>query len=74
MKIFLRDGRTVDELEEEVTKIHDGAKVTYDSVYYLDYTVSEHTGMINKGEKTKYYTKGQTVRNLNSLNKVLGIK
>lgn len=73
MKIFLKNNKVVDELEEEVTITVDDVEVTFNEVYYLDYHVDEDTGMIDESRKAKYYSRGQVVRNQNAINKILGI-
>ena len=66
-KILTRENTPTDELQQSVIKEFKGVKLTYTEVYYLDYEVSEETGMINRQKKVKYYTKGQVGRNIKAL-------
>ena len=67
IKILTRENIPTDELQRSVDKIFKGIKLKYIEVYYLDYEVNEGTGIINKKDKVRHYTKEQVNRNLKSL-------
>ena len=66
-KILTRDNSTTDELTVVVEKEYKGIKLKYNEFFYLDYSVDENTGLINKETKEKYYTKNQMQRNTKAL-------
>lgn len=66
-KILTRDNSTTDELTVVVEKEYKGIKLKYNEFFYLDYSVDENTGLINKETKEKYYTKNQMQRNIKTL-------
>lgn len=66
-KILTRENKPTVELRETVKKVYKGLELSFEEVYYLDYKVDEETGMINKREKVKHYTKEQMNRNLKAL-------
>jgi len=66
-KILTRENEPTVELRETVKKEFKGLELSFDEVYYLDYKIDEDTGMIDKSEKVKHYTKEQMNRNLKSL-------
>jgi hypothetical protein len=66
-KILTRDNSTTDELTVVVEKEYKGIKLKYNEFFYLDYSVDENTGFINKETKEKYYTKNQMQRNIKAL-------
>ena len=66
-KVLTRDNKLTSELRRTVKKTFKGMKLSYNEVYYLDYEVNEDTGIINKEEKTRHYTKEQTNRNMKAL-------
>jgi DNA-binding transcriptional regulator YiaG len=66
-KILTRDNSTTDELTVVVEKEYKGIKLKYNEFFYLDYSVDENTGLINKETKEKYYTKNQMQRNIKAL-------
>jgi DNA-binding transcriptional regulator YiaG len=66
-KILTRDNSTTDELSAVEKKEYKGVKLEYNEFYYLDYSVDENTGKINKDSKEKYYTKKQMERNIKAL-------
>ena len=66
-KLLNRDNKPTSELQRTVTKKYKGVTLSYTEVYYLDYEVDDENGMINKGHKVEFYTKGQVERNLISL-------
>jgi DNA-binding XRE family transcriptional regulator len=66
-KILTRENELTVELRETVKKVYKGLELSFDEAYYLDYKVDEETGMIDKSEKVKYYTKEQMNRNLKAL-------
>ena len=63
-KILTRDNSTTNELSAVVKKKYKGVKLEYNEFYYLDYSVDENTGKINKDSKEKYYTKRFLIQNL----------
>lgn len=66
-KVLTRENIPTDELQRSVEKVFKGIKLTYVEVYYLDDEVNEDTGIINKNDKVKHYTKEQVNRNLKTL-------
>ncbi len=66
-KILTRDNSTTDELTVVEEKEYKGIKLKYNEFFYLDYSVDENTGLINKETKEKYYTKNQMQRNIKAL-------
>jgi DNA-binding transcriptional regulator YiaG len=66
-KILTRENELTVELRETVIKEFKGIELSFEEVYYLDYKVDEDTGMIDKSEKVKHYTKDQMNRNLKAL-------
>lgn len=66
-KVLTRDNKPTEELSAIVEKVFRGIKLKYPEVYYLDYEVNEDTGMINKNNLVKHYTKNQIERNLKAL-------
>ncbi len=66
-KILTRDNSTTDELTVVEEKEYKGIKLKYNEFFYLDYSVDENTGLINKETKEKYYTKNQMQRNTKAL-------
>lgn len=70
-KILTRKDELTVEQHETVKKEYKGLMLSYEEVYYLDYEVSEETGMINTNEKVKHYTKEQVNRNLKALKSAL---
>jgi DNA-binding transcriptional regulator YiaG len=66
-KVLTRENNPTNELQRSVEKIFKGIRLTYIEVYYLDYEVNEDTGIINKKEKVRHYTKEQINRNLKAL-------
>ena len=66
-KVLTRENIPTDELQRSVEKILKGIKLTYVEVYYLDSEVNEDTGIINKKDKVRHYTKEQVNRNLKAL-------
>ena len=66
-KVLTRENIPTDELQRSVEKIFKGIKLTYVEVYYLDSEVNEDTGIINKKDKVRHYTKEQVNRNLKAL-------
>jgi len=67
-KILTRENKPTDELQRTVEEIHNGFKLVYTEVYYLDYEVNEDTGMINRQNLVEFYTRSQVSRNLKTLN------
>lgn len=63
----MRDNITTIELYCNETKNYKGLKLSYTEVYYLDYEVSELSGMVNKSKKVKHYTMSQIQRNMRAL-------
>ena len=66
-RILTRENELTVELRETVKKEFYGFELSFEEVYYLDYKVDEDTGIIDKNEKVKYYTKDQMNRNLKAL-------
>jgi DNA-binding XRE family transcriptional regulator len=66
-KILTRENEPTVELKETVKKVYKGLELSFEEVFYLDYKVDEETGMIDKNEKVKHYTKEQMNRNLKAL-------
>ncbi len=66
-KVLRRDNTPTNELQGVVEKLIKGVQLSYTEVYYLDYEVDEHTGMVNTNKLVKHYTKDQTTRNLKAL-------
>ncbi len=66
-KILTRENKLTDELRETVEKEFKGLKLSFEEVFYLDYKVNEDTGIVDKNQKVKYYTKDQMNRNLKAL-------
>ena len=66
-KVLTREYKPTDELHSSIEKIYNGLNLTYIEAYYLDYEVSEDSGLINKEKKVKHYTKEQVNRNLKAL-------
>ncbi|MDC0584436.1 hypothetical protein OAO55_01765 [Bacteroidales bacterium] len=66
-KILTRENKPTVESRETVKKEFKGLVLSFEEVYYLDYKVDENTGMIDKSEKGKYYTKDQMNRNIKAL-------
>ena len=66
-KILIRDNSTTDELYALVEKEYKGIQLKFNEAFYLDYSVDENTGLINKETKEKYYTKNQMERNIKAL-------
>lgn len=66
-KVLTRENIPTKELSDFVEKVFKGVKLRYNEVYYLDYEVDEYTGMINRDNKVKHYTKNQMNRNLKAL-------
>ena len=66
-RILMRDNSTAIELYGNETKHYKGLKLSYTEVYYLDYEVSEESGMVNKSKKVKLYTMSQIERNMSAL-------
>jgi hypothetical protein len=66
-KVLTREHTTTDELQNIVEKVYKGVKLQYNEVYYLDYSVDENTGLINKDVKEKHYTKTQIEQNIKAL-------
>lgn len=66
-KILTRENEPTVELKETVKKDFKGLELSFDEVYYLDSIVDEDTGMIDKSEKVKHFTKEQMNRNLKAL-------
>ena len=66
-KILTRENEPTVELRDTVNKMYKGLELSFPEVYYLDYKVDEETGMIDKNEKVKYYTKEQMNRNMKAL-------
>ena len=66
-KILTRDNVTTDELYAVVEKVYKVIKLEYNEAFYLDYSVDEDTGLINKDFKDKHYTKNQMERNIKAL-------
>jgi len=50
-KILTRDNTTTDELYSIVEKVYKGIKLEYNEAFYLDFSVDETTGLINKDLK-----------------------
>ncbi len=66
-KVLTRENVPTVEFRETVNKEFKGLELSYEEVYYLDYKVDEETGMIDKSEKVKHYTKVQMNRNMKAL-------
>lgn len=66
-KILTRENTTTDELYSVVEKVYKGIKLEYNEAFYLDFSVDEDTGLINKDLKEKHYTKNQMDRNIKAL-------
>ena len=66
-KILTRDNSTTDELYALVEKEYKGIQLKFNEAFYLDYSVDENTGLINKETKEKHYTKNQMERNIKAL-------
>lgn len=66
-KILTRENEPTVELREAVNKKFKGLELSFEEVYYLDYKVDEETGMIDKSEKVKHYTREQMNRNMKAL-------
>ncbi len=66
-KILTRENELASELRETVKRECKGLELSFEEVYYLDYKVNEETGMIDKSEKVKHYTKEQMNRNMKAL-------
>jgi DNA-binding XRE family transcriptional regulator len=66
-KILTRENKLTVELRETVKKEFKGLELSFEEAYYLDYKVDEDTGMVDKNEKVKHYTKDQMNRNLKAL-------
>ena len=66
-RILTRENDLTAELRETVKKEFHGFELSFDEVYYLDYKVDEDTGLIDKDEIVKHYTKDQMNRNLKAL-------
>jgi DNA-binding XRE family transcriptional regulator len=67
IKVLTRENSPTNELQRTVEKNYKGIKLTYCEAYYLDYEVNEDTGIINKENKVRHYTKEQLNRNLRAL-------
>ena len=65
--VLTRGNNPTEELTQVVEKIHNGIKLSYEEVYYLDYAVDEDTGEIDKDNLVPHYTKEQTTRNMKAL-------
>src|SRR6056297_1352843 len=66
-KILTRENEPTVELRETVNKKFKGLELSFEEVYCLDYKVDEETGMIDKSEKVKHYTREQMNRNMKAL-------
>ncbi len=66
-KILTRENELTVELKETIEKEFEGLKLSFDEVFYLDYKVNDETGIVDKNEKVKHYTKEQMNRNLKAL-------
>ncbi len=66
-KVLTRENQLTNELKEIVKKEFKGLKLSFEEVYYLDYRVDEETGVIDRNEKVKNYTKDQMNRNMKAL-------
>lgn len=63
-KVIDRNGKATEELYCDVEKVYKGVSVRYTECYYLDYSVDEDSGKIDKTRKEKFYSKDQVDRNL----------
>ena len=61
------------ELTRLVEKEYKGIRCVYRQSYSLGYKVDEDTGMINKKEKSIYFTTDQVKRNLIALKEAFNI-
>ena len=66
-KILTRENIPTNELYTVVEKVYKGIKLQYNEAFYLDYTVDEETGLVNKDLKERHYTKNQMERNIKAL-------
>ncbi len=66
-KVLTRENKPTDEVNAMAEKVFRGIKLEYLEVYYLDYEVNEETGIVNKNNSVKHYTKNQIERNMKAL-------
>jgi DNA-binding transcriptional regulator YiaG len=66
-KVLTRENIPTDELQRSVVKVFNGLRLSFIESYYYDYEVDEDTGIINKEQKGRHYTKEQLNRNMKAL-------
>lgn len=66
-QVFDRKGKLVEEFQRTVSRKFKDKLVEYTEVYYLDDSVNEDTGMIDRSKSEMFYTKNQTLRNWQSI-------
>jgi len=65
--LVTRDHQITDEIQATTFKKYKDLHLEYIEVYYLDHEVDEHSGLINREQKVKHYTKNQMDRNMKAL-------